>query len=44
LYSHVRSQFLRVDVNEMALASYLPVAQFQGASLGTVFARSRKTF
>ena len=35
LYSHVRkSQFLRVDVNEM-LASYLP-AQFQGATLGQV--------
>ena len=32
LYSHVRSQILRVDVNEMALASYLPVAQFQGAT------------
>ena len=44
LWSQVRSRFLRVDVNEMALASYLPVAQFQGASLGTVFARSRKTF
>ena len=44
LYSHVRSQFLRVDVNEMALAAYLPVAQFQGATVGQVFARSRKTF
>ena len=44
LYSHVRSQFLRVDVNEMALASYLPVAQFQGATLGQVFARSRRTY
>ena len=44
LYSQVRSQFLRIDVNEMALAAYLPVAQFQGASLGTVFSRSRKTF
>tara|TARA_B000000532_G_scaffold55021_1_gene42617 strand:+ start:162 stop:560 length:399 start_codon:yes stop_codon:yes gene_type:complete len=44
LYSHVRSQFLRVNVNEMALAAYLPVAQFQGATLGQVFARSRKTF
>ena len=44
LYSHVRSQFLRVDVDEMALAAYLPVAQFQGATLGQVFARSRKTF
>jgi len=44
LYSHVRSQFLRVDVNEMALAAYLPVAQFQGATLGQVFARTRRTF
>ena len=44
LYSQVRSQFLRVNVDEMALAAYLPVAQFQGASLGTVFSRSRKTF
>ena len=44
LWSHVRSQFLRVNVNEMALASYLPVAQFQGASIGSVFAKSRKTF
>jgi len=44
LYSQVRSQFLRVNVDEMALAAYLPVAQFQGASLGTVFARSRKTY
>ena len=44
LYSHVRSQFLRVNVNEMALAAYLPVAQFQGATLGQVFARSRKTY
>jgi hypothetical protein len=44
LYSQVRSQFLRVDVNEMALAAYLPVAQFQGATIGSVFAKSRKTF
>jgi len=44
LWSHVRSNFLRVNVNEMALAAYLPVAQFQGASVGTVFSRSRKTF
>ncbi len=44
LYSQVRSQFLRVDVNEMALAAYLPVAQLQGATIGSVFAKSRKTF
>jgi hypothetical protein len=28
----------------MALAAYLPVAQFQGATIGSVFAKSRKTF
>ena len=44
LWSHVRSNFLRVDVQEMALAAYLPVAQFQGATIGKVFAKSRKTF
>ena len=44
LYSQVRSQFLRVNVNEMALAAYLPVAQFQGATIGQVFAKSRKTY
>ena len=44
LYSHVRSQFLKVNVNEMALAAYLPIAQFQGATIGKVFAKSRKTF
>ena len=44
LYSHVRSNFLRVDVNEMALAAYLPVAQFQGRSLGGVFAAARRNF
>ena len=37
LYSHVRSNFLRVNVDEMALAAYLPVGQFQGATLGQVF-------
>ena len=44
LYSQVRSQFLRIDVNEMALAAYLPVAQFQGRTLGGVFAAARKNF
>jgi len=44
LYSHVRSNFLRVDVNEMALAAYLPVAQFTGKTLGGVFAKARKSF
>jgi len=44
LYSQVRSNFLRVDVNEMALAAYLPVAQFTGRTLGGVFAAARKNF
>ena len=44
LYSHVRSNFLRVNVNEMALAAYLPVAQFQGKTIGGVFAAARKNF
>jgi hypothetical protein len=29
LYSHVRSNFLRIDSNEAALAVYLPVQQFK---------------
>ena len=44
LYSQVRSNFLRIDVNEMALAAYLPVAQFQGRTLGGVFAAARRNF
>ena len=42
LWSHVRSNFLRIDADEMAIACYLPVAQFQGASLGRVFAAARR--
>ena len=38
------TKFLRVNVDEMALAAYLPVAQFKGASMGSVHAQSRKTF
>ena len=44
LYSHVRSNFLRINVDEMALAAYLPVAQFQGRTLGGVFAAARRNF
>ena len=44
LYSQVRSQFLRIDTDEMALAAYLPVAQFSGRTLGGVFAAARKNF
>jgi len=32
LFSHVRSNFLRVDFDEAALAVYLPVAQFKKGS------------
>ena len=42
LYRQVRSSFLKIDVDEMALACYLPVAQFKGKSLGSVFAAARR--
>ena len=42
LYAHVRSRFLRIDADEMAIAINLPVADFQGASLGSVFSKSRR--
>ena len=44
LWKHVRSNFLRINVDEMALAAYLPVAQFQGRTLGGVFAAARRNF
>ena len=34
--------FLRVDVDEMAIAIYLPVARFRKASIQKVFADSRR--
>lgn len=42
LWRQVRSNFRRIDVDEMAIACYLPVADFQGASLGKVFAAARR--
>ena len=42
LYSHVQSGFRRIDVDEMAIAVYLPVADFKKRSIGSVFADSRK--
>ena len=42
LWRQVQSNFLRVDVDEMAIACSLPVAQIQGARLGKVFAYSRR--
>jgi len=32
LFAHVRSNFLRIDFDEAALAVYLPVAQFKKGS------------
>ena len=42
LWRQVQSNFLRIDVDEMAIAIYLPVAQFKKASLTRVFADSRR--
>jgi len=42
LYSHVRSNFLRIDFNEAALAVYLPVQQFKKAGTSRVYADSRR--
>ena len=42
LWSHVQSNFLRIDTDEMAIAINLPVANFKKASLGSVFADSRR--
>ena len=42
LYSHVQSQFRRIDADEMAIAVYLPVADFKKRGIGSVFADSRR--
>jgi len=42
LWRQVRSNFRRIDVDEMAIACYLPVADFQGSTLGRVFAAARR--
>jgi hypothetical protein len=42
LYGHVRSQFLRIDFDEAALAVYLPVQQFKKAGTSRVYADSRR--
>ena len=41
LYSKVRSQFLRIDFDEAAMAVYLPVQQFKKAGVTRVWADSR---
>jgi hypothetical protein len=42
LWSQVQTQFRRIDVDEMAIACYLPVANFQGSTLSRVFAAARR--
>ena len=42
LFGYVRSQFLRIDFDEAALAAYLPVQQFRKAGTGKVWADSRR--
>ena len=42
LWKHIRSNFLRIDADEMAIAAYLPVQQFKKASTGKVWADSRR--
>jgi len=41
LYNNTRSQFLRIDFNEAALAAYLPVQQFRKANVTKVYSDSR---
>ena len=42
LWRHVRSNFLRIDADEMAIAVYLPVQQFKKAPASKVWADSRR--
>ena len=41
LWSHMRSDFLRVDLDEAAIAIMLPVARFKKASEAVVWSDSR---
>jgi len=41
LYKHVRSSFLRIDLQQAAIACYLPVQQFQKRPAASVYAASR---
>ena len=42
LYKQCQTGFRRIDVDEMAIAVYLPVANFKKRSLGSVFAYSMR--
>ena len=44
LWSHVRSNFLRIDANEAAIAIYLPVQRFRKRSAQYVWSQSRKQY
>jgi hypothetical protein len=41
LYKHVRSSFLKIDLNQAAIACYLPVQQFQKRPASSVYTASR---
>ena len=43
LYKHVRSSFLKIDLNQAAIACYLPVQQFQKRPASSVYAASRSS-
>ena len=42
LNGRVKSQFRRIDADEFTIATLLPVARFKKASVGSVWADSRK--
>ena len=42
LYSYVQTGFLRINADEAAVAIYLPVQRFKKASVGQVYADSRR--
>jgi hypothetical protein len=42
LWKHVRSNFLRIDVDEMAIAVYLPVQQFRKSTPQRVWSDSKR--
>ena len=42
LYSYVQTGFLRINADEAATAIYLPVQRFKKASIGQVYADSRR--
>jgi hypothetical protein len=42
LWKHIQSNFLRIDVDEMAIAVYLPVQKFRKATPQKVWSDSRK--